>query len=178
MMIFKAPKTIPEFITNFIYESNAIEGIYRKPTKEEIEVTQEFLSCEKITIADLTQFVLVCAPTIGKGRWEQLNRLRDQKGLNVSVGGHIAPEGGIEIRKQLDYLLQVINGDLRADTFNDFGRNPYMTHVKYEILHPFLDGNGRSGRVIWLWQMFKLKKNFAPLGFMQSFYYQSLSENR
>lgn len=176
-MTNKPAKTIPEFISNFIVESNAIEGIYRKPTLEEIAATEKFLKLEKITIEDLTDFVLICAPTIIKGAKRQPNCLRDTKGLNVSVGGNQAPEGGIEIRKQLDHFLQVINGDLRADTFNDFGRNPYLAHIKYEKLHPFLDGNGRSGRVIWLWQMFKLRQSLAPLGFGHTFYYQCLQNN-
>lgn len=176
-MTNKPAKTAPEFISNFIRESNAIEGIYRKPTTKEIDATETFLKLPKITIGDLIKFVFACAPKASNGKKSIDNRLRDEKGLNVSVGRHQAPEGGIEIRKQLDHFLQVVNGDLRTDTFNDFGRNPYLAHIKYEKLHPFLDGNGRSGRVIWLWQMFKLKKNLAPLGFGQTFYYQCLENN-
>ena len=47
------------------------------------------------------------------------------------------------------------------------------THVRYELLHPFLDGNGRSGRALWLWLMGQ-----APLGFLHTFYYQTLSAAR
>ena len=40
--------------------------------------------------------------------------------------------------------------------------------------HPFTDGNGRSGRALWLWQM----NNHAPFGFLHTFYYQTLENSR
>jgi Fic family protein len=36
-----------------------------------------------------------------------------------------------------------------------------------------MDGNGRSGRAIWLWQMLR-QEGGAPLGFLHHFYYQTL----
>lgn len=49
--------------------------------------------------------------------------------------------------------------------------SPFTTHLRYESIHPFSDGNGRSGRALWLWQM----KGRAPLGFLHQFYYQTLA---
>ena len=53
---------------------------------------------------------------------------------------------------------------------------PFGIHLRYETLHPFMDGNGRSGRILWAWQM--LHHDIAPgirLGFLHAFYYQTLA---
>ena len=51
--------------------------------------------------------------------------------------------------------------------------DPWVFHVQYERLHPFTDGNGRSGRALWAWQMMRRREGLA-LGFLHRFYYQTL----
>lgn len=143
-------------LRDFVAESNRIEGINRPPTDAEIDATIVFLQLERLTVEDVCS--LIAAFAYG-------HRLRDKSGLNVRVGNYYPPPGGPEIRHQLDMLLNDIHtGKL----------SPYAAHLEYESLHPFTDGNGRSGRAIWLWQM----KGDAPLGFLHTFYYQALSEQR
>ena len=137
-------------LEDFVRESNRIEGILRGPTGAEIDAHAAFLYLPRPKVSDLEGFVSVVAPG---------HRLRDQHGLNVRVGNHIAPPGGPEIRAALDTLLA------RAFTPDD----PWQIHIEYETLHPFTDGNGRSGRALWLWQM-----QVAPIGFLHQFYYQTL----
>jgi len=138
-----------EHMLNFITESNRIEGIHRKPTEFEIEEYKRFMNLKQVTIADLEQFVSVYQPG---------NRLRDMVGLDVRVGNYYPPKGKPEIRNELQAILD----DLGVLT-------SYQTHCRYETLHPFTDCNGRSGRMLWLWQM-----KYAPLGFLHTWYYQSL----
>lgn len=141
-------------LDDFVRESNRIEGILRDPTGNEIDAHAAFINVLRPTTKDLEGFVGIIAPG---------HKLRDRYGLDVRVGNHIAPRGCPEIRTTLDTLLdRVADG---ADLYH-----PWQCHIDYETLHPFTDGNGRSGRALWLWQM-----QAAPIGFLHQFYYQTLS---
>jgi Fic family protein len=84
--------------------------------------------------------------------------------MNVCVGSHTPPEGGEHIVVQLQALLTAINENILS---------PFEAHLKYEALHPFTDGNGRSGRAIWYWMMKNTLR--VDLGFLHAFYYQTLN---
>lgn len=142
---------------DFVRESNAIEGILREPTVEELMAHQRILDLSTITLADLVEFVSVVQPGA---------RLRDQTGLDVRVGPHIPPRGGPQIREA---LLQLLNSLETA--------HPYTFHQAYETLHPFTDGNGRSGRVLWA-RAVRGSGILSKLGFLHAWYYQSLQHNR
>lgn len=147
------------WLEKFVAESNRIEGILRAPTNEEIEVHSWFLEQEYIAIDNLQMVVTTCAPR---------QRLRDEYDLDVRVGDFYPLQGGAIIRGELNEILKRVNA----------GDDPYETHRRYEILHPFTDGNGRSGRALWLWAMQKNKQlnHVIQLGFLHNWYYQSLKK--
>jgi hypothetical protein len=120
-------------LRDFVIESNRIEGIVREPTEEEIRLHRLLLKLDRITVADLCNFCNL----IEKGAL-----LRDQLGMDVIVGAHTPPPGGVMIRSRLMRLL---------DSFHDL--TPLEFHMFYEGLHPFMDCNGRSGRALWLKRM-------------------------
>ncbi len=141
-------------LEDFIRESNRIEGIRRDPLPSEIAVHEKLLAFDVVTVSALEEFVATVQPGAV---------LRRESWQNVQVGNHIAPQGGRGIEFFLENILA------RAAS-----RGAYKTHLAYETLHPFTDGNGRSGRALWLWQM----NGEAPLGFLHRFYYQTLYDLR
>lgn len=136
----------------FIRESNRIEGINREPLKKEIEEYKRFMELKTLTVEELQRFVKIYQPDA---------ILRDRPGLDVYVGSYVPPTGDITIKTRLMDILDDAN---KASV-----KDAYALHVRYEMLHPFTDGNGRSGRMLWLWI-----KKVAPLEFLHHWYYQSL----
>lgn len=145
-----------ERLIPFLSESLRIEGIERAPSPAEIEATWRFLKLDRLTLAPVRRLQAVYAPGMP---------LRDQPGMNVWVGSYAAPPGGPEIGKRLTAVLKAANKD--AD--------PWQTHVTFEKLHPFLDGNGRAGRAIWAWQMRRQGRDPFALPFLHWWYYQTLA---
>ena len=137
-------------LKDFVAESNRIEGITRIPTRDEVVAHEAFLALEDIAVTDVVALVSIL---------QSGALLRDRVGRDVRVGSYYPPRGGLHIRNDLRLLLN------RLDEYT-----PHSAHLAYEALHPFTDGNGRSGRALWLWMM----RGDAPLGFLHHFYYQTL----
>lgn len=144
--------------TSFVRESNLIERIAREPILEEVAATQIITALTDVRVEDVQRFVSVCQPDAV---------LRQDRGQDVRVGHYVAPPGGQHIYVRLQELLaHASQGSL----------TPWRLHVAYEMLHPFTDGNGRSGRALWLWRMIRHRDRRAELGFLHAFYYQTLEQ--
>ncbi len=154
-----------QFVEYFVKESWRIEQIF--PTEAELAQVKAdhlwFLDRKRLTLANVMKLA---------ARFGSRNLIRDRFDMNVRVGRHIAPQGGPNITSALQSLLMEIEGGLSA----------FEGHRRFERLHPFMDGNGRTGRAIWLWTH---KRNLNPQsfmvllrrGFLHSWYYETLDNS-
>ena len=144
---------------DWVVESNRIEGIIREPKPLEIEATNTFVNLLELKVADFCHAVMVMQPGA---------ELRNLPGMNVQVGSHIPIGGGPVVVGMLVDLLQEVNRS-KIDRFH--------AHVRYEMLHPFMDGNGRSGRLLYLWMYTRETYRWPELGFLHHWYYDTLANH-
>ncbi len=146
-----------DLLLDFAHESNAIERIFSKfaDVKMRNILDNEFL-CKTLTM----ETVIAFANKMG-------GELRDKPGLNVRIGNHIPPLGSEYVKLSLEDLL-----------IGAHDSSPHETHIEFETLHPFTDGNGRTGRAIWLWMKIAHEAWDMRRSFLHEWYYESLEYNQ
>lgn len=165
--------------TRYIYETNTIGLEGSTINVDDIVETANHFRCIDLMI-DRSSF------TLGEPFIKQLHALLksgtsdsrkdwfevgEYKKLPNEIGGHetTVPE---HVEKEIRTLLAAYNAKEKKtlDDIIDF-------HVRFELIHPFQDGNGRVGRLI----MFKecLRWNIVPFIIsddMKMFYYRGLND--
>jgi len=156
-----------------VYNSNAIENstLTLKET-EKILLEQEVLrdvslrevyearnlarvieyTKNKSKIEDISKelIILIHQMLIG-GIDDKISGRFRKKGEFVRVGTHIAP-----VPENIEKLIKNALLDYSSDHIKYFIDNISKFHLEFERIHPFCDGNGRIGRVLINFQLYKL----------------------
>jgi len=104
-------------------------------------------------------------------RDEVAGRFR-QEGEWVRVAGHIAPDPK-EVVGRLEKMLAAYNANSRENIIKRIAQ----LHLTFEYIHPFVDGNGRMGRVINNYLL--IREGFVPVNIKfidRSMYYDAFNE--
>lgn len=167
-----------EFMINFTYNSNAIEGntltlnetnlvlqgitIDKKPLKDHLEaighkeafyyilnLVKEKAEITENIIKQIHSLVLINSPQ-DKGVYRKVPV--------VISGASVNPPQPYLIEKQMEELMIE-----RQDWKNDkhIVEQVALFHLKFESIHPFIDGNGRTGRLIL--NLMLMQNGFLPI---------------
>lgn len=130
-------------LLEMLRESNAIEGVYNDDAlRSSVEAWHYLLSYKRLSAKNIRETHrtlmsnsdLICHY---QGVWRP---------IQVWVGDHTPPAPII-----LDALME--EWIMRANLLD----NPIVDHIAFEAIHPFVDGNGRMGRLLMNWQLVKKK---------------------
>lgn len=135
---------------NILYmlkESNAIENIYDEQSLDDAYQAWKYLSRKKtLTI----ESVLKCHQILMDNQPIQQKHKGDFRDAPVRIGYKLKTLPKPVIKSLVIDLLNDINSPE-----NDNPENALMHHVQFEEIHPFIDGNGRLGRIILNWELVK-----------------------
>ena len=95
-----------------------------------------------------------------------------EKGEYVKVANHIAPAP-----ERIENLLQDVFTAYLSNTTEHIVRKISRFHLAFENIHPFIDGNGRIGRVLNNYLL--LRKGYVPINIRfvdRTQYYEAFSE--
>lgn len=137
-----------KLIDDFLRESNAIEGVYDADSLHQAHLAWSYLAKKKVLTSDL---VLKVHKILMKNH---LNP--DEKGCfrrcEVTVGGRY----GLPFREVPQAMIEwILDAMTSVEIPGEDGSNIKIDHIEYERIHPFVDGNGRTGRIFMNWQRMK-----------------------
>jgi len=120
---------------------------------------------------NLEVILLLHKMLISNIRDEIAGRFR-QKGEYVRVGSHIAPSP-TEIISMLEKMFSEYNSKDHGNIIKRIAK----LHLNFEYIHPFIDGNGRIGRVINNYLL--IREGFVPINIKfidRKKYYEAFNE--
>lgn len=144
-----------EIETEFLVESNAIERVY-----DDDSLTQAIHAWEYLKLQDKLSIGVILKTH--KILMLNQNLKPDEKGYFRKVPIWVSGREGINYLRIEDVLEQwVVNAN---DVARNGKNNPDFFlenlikahHVEYERIHPFRDGNGRTGRMFMNWERLKV----------------------
>lgn len=148
---------LQEEVMDFLRESNAIEGVHDKDSLDQARHAWEYLISKDIltTGTILKTHKILMIPSCLRP---------DERGYFRRVPVYVGGREGIKYEKIPGWIndwMDEVNS-LFEEGLSGEGRETYweeiirLQHVAYEKIHPFVDGNGRTGRMFMNWTRLKL----------------------
>lgn len=132
-------------MSKYIHESNLVEGIDSPEADEQSTLAWRWLLRQKTLdndrICNLQKLIVKSQqdlPDMWRGTY------RDRSRVRVMVGGRSGAEPTMVPRFMDNWLLDYPN------------KTPKENHIAFEKIHPFADGNGRTGRMLMWYQEHRL----------------------
>ncbi len=138
-------------IEEFLKESNAIEGVYDEDSLQQAIYAWSYL----FTVKEITPGVVLKTHKILMLH----QRLQpDERGYfrrcGVRIGGRMGQDY-VEVPDSIRHWCMNVNDVIKnGKKESDVFKNKIVKdhHVEYERIHPFVDGNGRTGRMFLNWE--------------------------
>lgn len=132
-------------IKDFIIESNKIESVGEEGYNDSLKAFNYIMQVSK----PLTEkHILKTHKLLMKNLYPEIaGKFRE---CSVSVGGRVCPDF-TEIPARLKRFLENINASYQDLTGIQKENLTKSMHITFENIHPFIDGNGRVGRLILNW---------------------------
>lgn len=146
-------------IKKYIKASNEIEGIYSEEEDAQSLLAWAYLDkCETLSHTDIMRVQKMITLHQTDLQPNQRGYYRGMAGntTNVTVGGRHAPEQSLVPELMNNWLLDTPK------------MTPLTAHIRFEVIHPFADGNGRTGRMLY-WYMCKRRG-------MKPYYYHATTQ--
>lgn len=143
----KISEKIPETIVEFVKESNKIEGQRNtlSSIKQQLEAFYYLMpvSPEELTHGDIRNVHLIISDGLLRDEYRGVYRR-----LPVWIGGSEGCNPAL-IHYEMDNLIR----DIRMITSSE--KDIWSIHHRFEIIHPYIDMNGRVGRLLLNWLLLK-----------------------